>query len=76
MRNAQITIQLELFGALSGNQSAEQITVYADSNNIYEAISAGMQELFKALQENGRALPEFGACEHRTSFRDPPDVTD
>lgn len=76
MRNAQITIQLELFGDQASNQGTEKITVYADSNNVFETIAAGMQELLKALQKNGRSLPSFGACEHRTVFRDPPEIPD
>lgn len=71
MRRAQISIKLELFGDQAANGHAEKITVYADSNNIYETINAGFYELLTATQLHGRKLPSFGYREHSASQREP-----
>ena len=49
MRKAQISITMELFGDQASNGHVEKITVYADSNNPYETLCAGVQELLSAL---------------------------
>lgn len=56
MRKFQIGIKMEMF---DGEQN-DSLTVYADANNIWEAICAGLHELLTALQEK-RSLPSFGA---------------
>lgn len=71
MRKAQISIRMELFGDQAANGHSEVITVYADSNNCYETINAGLFELLSALQQQGHKLPSFGVREHSKSHREP-----
>lgn len=42
MRNAQITIKLDLFGELSWDGQHEEIGIYADADNPHEALSAAL----------------------------------
>lgn len=66
MRENQVTIKLERFGNKDklGIDDLE-INVYADSNNVYEALSAGYYEVLKQLQYEGKIdLPTFGRREH------------
>lgn len=66
MRENQVTIKLERFGDKDklGIKDLE-INVYADSNNVYEALSAGYYEVLKQLQNEGSIeLPTFGRREH------------
>ena len=74
MRKAQISMHMELFGGQAANGHSEVITVYADSNNVYETINAGLFELLGALQQHGRRLPSFGVREHSGGHREPMEV--
>ena len=62
MRKAQINIAVELFDDQTSNGEPERITVYADSQNLFETIYAGFQELTIALNERKRA--RNGVQEH------------
>ena len=64
MRNVQISIQLELTNEQTINGEKESYHVYADSNNIWEAICAGFDELIGTLKEKGHLLPAFGRRQH------------
>lgn len=58
MRNNQISITLERFGKeLPGNSTHDIITVYADDDNLYEAVAAAFSELMEALKEEGEYPP-------------------
>lgn len=65
MRKNQVTIILERFGdevpeALHSDQ--ETIRVYADSNNVYEAVSAAYMGLLAQIRQH-QGLPENGTLE-------------
>lgn len=62
MRKIQITIQVDLFD----QEKTEKVTVYTDSNNLWECIVAAFEELIKALRKKGRLL-STGAKEHTCS---------
>lgn len=64
MRKVQISIKMELFDDQAADGKCEKINVYADSNNVWEAIAAGFHEVVEALKANGRKLPIFGRKEH------------
>jgi hypothetical protein len=64
MRKVQISIKMELFDDQASDSKHEQISVYDDSNNVWETIVAGFHELIEALKAHGRKLPSFGANEH------------
>lgn len=62
MRKVQIEIKLTDIGEEPWNEK-EKISVYADGENIWEVICAGMDELLKVAQES-RPLPMLGCKEH------------
>ena len=66
MRKVQVSIKIEIFGDAAEAQwdGYEPISVYADSNNVYEALCAAFDETLTILKENGRELPSFGCKEH------------
>ncbi len=64
MRNAQITIKLEMTNDQAWNGHHETISVYADASTPHEALCAATYELLAALQEQGHDLPGFGVREH------------
>lgn len=64
MRKVQISIKMELFGDQASDGNHEQLNVYADANNVWEAIAAGFHEVIETLKAHGRELPEFGRKEH------------
>lgn len=62
MRQYQITINLH---ALTDGNQRKEFAVYADSNNLWETISAGFYELLHTIRnEMGVELPVFGRREH------------
>lgn len=61
MRNVQVTIKVD---DISDVNNPRNFSIYADSNNIWEAICAALDELMVALKEDGDALPGFGARSH------------
>lgn len=69
MRTNQVSISLERFldkEELGVNDL--HISVYADANNIYEALAAAYFETLQQLQdEGGIELPKFGRREHYPS---------
>ena len=64
MRKVQISIKMELFGDQASDGKYEKINVYADANNVWEAIIAGFHEVVDTLKAHGRELPIFGRKEH------------
>lgn len=67
MRKFQISIGLHM---LTECGEPKELSVYADSDNIWETICTGFDELLSALRtESGLKLPSFGAREHRLKER-------
>ena len=66
MRKAQVVIKVDLFDDASNQrfEGWEPVCVYADANNVYEALASSYYEVFVALQENGHKLPSYGRREH------------
>ena len=64
MRKNQVSINIERFGdeAPEGTNHLT-IHVYADANNVYEALSAAYFEALSAIQED-QSLPSFGDRSH------------
>lgn len=50
MRKNQVTIVIDRFGDEASNEQHEQIAIYADNNNVYEALSGAY---FMALEHIG-----------------------
>ena len=67
MRRNQVSISIERFGD-EAPDSSKQITiqVYADANNIYEALAAAYYEALDAIQED-QPLPSFGDRSHSSA---------
>lgn len=62
MRSNQVEIKVRRFGDQvpeSYGNNIQVISVYADSNNLYEALAVANSELMKALQEFEN-IPSFG----------------
>ena len=59
MRKVQITMNVLMVDDASSNGACEQICIYADTNNVYEAAASAFQELMNALEET-RRVPAFG----------------
>lgn len=66
MRNAQITIKMELLGKQAWDDNHETIGVYADADTPHEALSAALYQLLGAFQQQGHKLPGFGCRNHRS----------
>ena len=64
MRKVQISIKMELFGDQAADGKYEKISVYADSNSIWETVVAGFHEVVEALRTHGHDLPVFGRREY------------
>ena len=64
MRKVQIDIHMRLYGDLASDGKIETVNVYADANNVWEAICAAIDELLFVLKEIGNKLPLFGCKEH------------
>jgi|GEM_PF-7016656 len=68
MRPNQVSVRIERFGdEIPGGY--QEITVYADANNIYEALNVASLEVLQAIQAT-EALPSFGRSRHtvKTGF--------
>ena len=68
MRKNQVTITIDRFGDQVPKKLKEnriQINVYADSNNVYEALAAAFN---KAMYEIGKyeKIPDFGCVTSQT----------
>lgn len=62
MRKFQIRINLHY---LDEDNKTKELSVYADSNGMWDTICAGFSELINALQSEGQfKLPMFGRKEH------------
>ena len=69
MRNNQVEIKISRFGdevpptyEKNGEHKKEQIIrVYADSNNLFEALSVAYSEAIKELQRHEK-IPKFGCA--------------
>lgn len=67
MRKFQISIRLHM---LTENDESKELSVYADSNNVWETICVGFDELLDALRtEAGLKMPSFGVREHQWKER-------
>lgn len=66
MRKVQISMEIQIFGdkANKNFEGYEPIKVYADSNDVYEALCSSFFEALVALQENGHHLPKLGDRSH------------
>jgi hypothetical protein len=62
MRRNQITITIERFGVAAPNGNRDKISVYADSNNIHEALCAAFYEALDKIHGE-KPLPEVGCRE-------------
>ena len=65
MRKNQVEIKIRRFGDEvpdSYNDDRQIITVYADSNNLFEALSIAYSEAIKELQRYEK-IPSFGCVE-------------
>ena len=65
MRKYQVEIKIRRFGDEvpdSYNDDRQIITVYADSNNLFEALSIAYSEAIKELQRYEK-IPSFGCVE-------------
>lgn len=64
MRKNQVQIKVSRFGdevPESYNDDKQIISVYADSNNLYEALLIAYSELIKELQKY-ETIPSFGCA--------------
>lgn len=59
MRKVQITMNVLMVDDAASNGTCQQIRIYADANNVYEAAASAFQELMTALEES-RNMPTFG----------------
>lgn len=59
MRRNQVTIKIERFGEEASNNHHQIIEVYADSNNIWEALAAANKEATNIIEKNTK-LTYFG----------------
>ena len=62
MRANQVEITIRRFGdevPVAYNDNQQIISVYADSNNLYEALSVAYSEVIKELQKY-ETIPSFG----------------
>lgn len=57
MRKVQISMKMELFDDQAIDAKHEQISVYADANDVYEAICAAQYELMYRSFLCGRSMP-------------------
>jgi biotin synthase-related radical SAM superfamily protein len=64
MRKVQINIKMTIVDDQAADGQFEEVSVYADSNNLWETIVAGFHELVEALKDHGHRIPVFGAKEH------------
>lgn len=63
MRSNQVEIKIRRFGddvPLAYNDDKQIINVYADSNNLFEALSVAYSEAIRKLQTY-ESIPSFGA---------------
>lgn len=65
MRKNQVEIKIRRFGdevPSNYNDDKQIISVYVDSNNLYEALSVAYSEVIKELQ-NYETIPSFGCVD-------------
>lgn len=59
MRKNQISIKIQRFGDEAPNGRGQTINIYADSNNIWEALAAANNLAATAITQTDK-LPNFG----------------
>ena len=62
MRKNQVEIKISRFGdevPIGYNKDRQIISIYADSNNLFEALSVAYSEAIKELQKH-EEIPSFG----------------
>ena len=52
MRKVQVTIDVIMVADEAADGEYEHLNVYADANNVFEAVASANQELMDALEEN------------------------
>lgn len=66
MRRNQISIHVERFGDQAPEGAKKQsVSVYADANNIFEALAAAYYRLMEEIQKD-QTVPSFGRIEGRS----------
>ena len=60
MRTVQVLINIERFGPNAPNGKRQELNIYADANNEYEALCAAFYEALDAIQSTDGYLPSFG----------------
>ena len=72
MRKNQVEIKISRFGdqvPLGFNKDRQVIQIYADSNNLFEAMSVAYSEAIKELQKY-ETIPSFGCVSIADNNRD------
>lgn len=68
MRTNQVTIQIERFGdSAPDGADRQKITVYADANNLWEALAAATGKVYEIVKET-EPLPYFGDLDARSEI--------
>ena len=73
MRTNQVEIKISRFGdevPSTYNEDVQVIKVYADSNNLFEALSVAYSEAIRELQ-NYEKIPSFGCVEVYNNHNNP-----
>ena len=71
MRKNQVSIKIERFGDQVPEQlngDSLEISVYADANNIYEALAAAYSKVLEEIKKHEK-LPSFGCVTGDTEVR-------
>ena len=75
MRTNQVSIKIERFAdqvPKSYPEQTQRITVYADANNLYEALATAFSGVLEEVQKYEN-VPSFGCCEIHLNALDNPD---
>ena len=60
MRTVQVSINIQRFGPNAPDGKRQELNIYADANNEYEALCAAFYEALDAIQSTDGYLPSFG----------------
>ncbi|MBE6821576.1 MAG: hypothetical protein E7518_00485 [Ruminococcaceae bacterium] len=69
MRKNQVTIKIQRFGDQVPKdypEDAQEILVYADSNNLYEALAAAFSGVLEEVRKYEN-IPSFGCCDPQSN---------
>lgn len=72
MRKNQVEIKINRFGdevPYDYGKSVQTINIYADSNNLFEALSVAYSEAIKELQRH-EPIPSFGRVDISNNYDD------